>query len=176
MSLLSSLFHGLSSLNFIYPTLLFSITLYRPSSFSINLHHSSVFTCPRTALVLISISSVIFVSKYRSHCLSVISVSLYRSQTMWFSRSFPFYTYYSKSPIPHSSESRLPIPTIQFFHHSISIFYPLRIFDWSGALRACTLYSAGIFKQSMRARNRLGIGLSYRPARLHRLAESIPSN
>ncbi len=27
--------------------------------------------------------------------------------------------------------------------------------------------SAGIFKQSMRARNRVGIGLSYRPARLH---------
>ncbi len=28
-------------------------------------------------------------------------------------------------------------------------------------------YRAGIFKQSMRARNRVGIGLSYRPARLH---------
>jgi hypothetical protein len=26
------------------------------------------------------------------------------------------------------------------------------------------------------ARNRVGIGLSYRPARLHRLAESIPRN
>jgi hypothetical protein len=33
---------------------------------------------------------------------------------------------------------------------------------------------AGIFKQSMVARNRVGIGLSYRPARLHRLAEFIP--
>ncbi len=32
----------------------------------------------------------------------------------------------------------------------------------------------GIFKQSMGARNRRGIGLSYRPARLHRLAEFIP--
>jgi hypothetical protein len=32
---------------------------------------------------------------------------------------------------------------------------------------------AGIFKQSMEARNREGIGLLYRPARLHRLAESI---
>jgi hypothetical protein len=30
--------------------------------------------------------------------------------------------------------------------------------------------SAGIFKQAMGARNRVGIGLSYRPARLHRLA------
>jgi hypothetical protein len=28
---------------------------------------------------------------------------------------------------------------------------------------------AGIFKQSMGARNRVGIGLSYRPARLHSL-------
>jgi hypothetical protein len=29
-------------------------------------------------------------------------------------------------------------------------------------------------EQSMGARNRVGIGLSTRPARLHRLAESIP--
>jgi hypothetical protein len=33
---------------------------------------------------------------------------------------------------------------------------------------------AGIFKQSMGARNHVGIGLSYRPARLHRLVEFIP--
>jgi hypothetical protein len=35
---------------------------------------------------------------------------------------------------------------------------------------------AGIFKQSMGARSQGGIGLSYRPARLHRLAEFIPRN
>jgi hypothetical protein len=35
---------------------------------------------------------------------------------------------------------------------------------------------AGSFKQSMGARNRVGIGLSYRPARLHRLAELNPWN
>jgi hypothetical protein len=35
---------------------------------------------------------------------------------------------------------------------------------------------ARIFKQSMGARNRGGIGLSYRPARLHRLAEFIHGN
>jgi hypothetical protein len=34
--------------------------------------------------------------------------------------------------------------------------------------------SAGILEQSMGARNQVGIGLPYRPARLHRLAESIP--
>jgi hypothetical protein len=34
----------------------------------------------------------------------------------------------------------------------------------------------GIFKQSMGARNRVGIGLSYRTASLHRLAEWIPWN
>ncbi len=34
-----------------------------------------------------------------------------------------------------------------------------------------TEFSAGIFKQSMGARNRVGIGLSYRPARLHSLDE-----
>ncbi len=31
--------------------------------------------------------------------------------------------------------------------------------------------SAGILEQSMGTRNQVGIGLSYRPARLHRLAE-----
>jgi hypothetical protein len=35
---------------------------------------------------------------------------------------------------------------------------------------------AGIFKQSMGDRNRLGIGFSYRPSRLRRLAEFIPWN
>ncbi len=35
------------------------------------------------------------------------------------------------------------------------------------------LYCAGIVEQSMGAKNRVGIGLSYRPARLHRLAEFI---
>jgi hypothetical protein len=36
--------------------------------------------------------------------------------------------------------------------------------------------SAGILEQYMGARNRVGIGLSYRPARLHWLAESISWN
>jgi hypothetical protein len=36
------------------------------------------------------------------------------------------------------------------------------------------VHSAGIFKQSMGARNRVEIGFSYRPARIHRLAELIP--
>jgi hypothetical protein len=36
--------------------------------------------------------------------------------------------------------------------------------------------SAGIFKQSMGARNRVGIELSYRAASLQRLAEWIPWN
>ncbi len=35
---------------------------------------------------------------------------------------------------------------------------------------------AGILEQSMEARNQVGIGLSYRPSRLNRLAESIPWN
>jgi hypothetical protein len=34
--------------------------------------------------------------------------------------------------------------------------------------------TAGIFKKSMGARHRGGIGFSYRPARLHRVAEFIP--
>jgi hypothetical protein len=35
---------------------------------------------------------------------------------------------------------------------------------------------AGIFEQSMGARNQVGIGFSYQPARLLRLAESVPWN
>jgi hypothetical protein len=35
---------------------------------------------------------------------------------------------------------------------------------------------AGIFKQSIGARNQVGIGLSYRPARLRSLAELVPWN
>jgi hypothetical protein len=38
------------------------------------------------------------------------------------------------------------------------------------------LASAGILKQSISSRNRVGIGLSYRPARLLRLAELITWN
>jgi hypothetical protein len=38
------------------------------------------------------------------------------------------------------------------------------------------LVRAGFFKESMGARNRGGMGLSYRPAGLHRLAEFIPGN
>jgi hypothetical protein len=38
------------------------------------------------------------------------------------------------------------------------------------------LLCARILEQSMWVRNRVGIGLSFRPARLHRLAESIPWN
>jgi hypothetical protein len=51
----------------------------------------------------------------------------------------------------------------------------------SGALQTTGILEskvtdAGIFKQSKGARNRVGIELSYRPARLHRLAELIPWN
>jgi hypothetical protein len=35
---------------------------------------------------------------------------------------------------------------------------------------------AGILKKSIGARHRVGIGLSYRPARLYRLAKLIPWN
>jgi hypothetical protein len=47
--------------------------------------------------------------------------------------------------------------------------------EFAGAKAALCIgvISAGIFKQSMGARNRVGIGLSYRPTRLHRLAELI---
>ncbi len=51
------------------------------------------------------------------------------------------------------------------------------VLGWEVLEETQTLFSrAGIFKKSMGARNRGGIGLAYRPARLHRLAEFIPWN
>ena len=47
---------------------------------------------------------------------------------------------------------------------------------FTSSLNICPETWAGIFKQSMRARNRVGIGLSYWPARLNSLAESVPWN
>ncbi len=52
----------------------------------------------------------------------------------------------------------------------------MRISQSSKVFTHFCLFSAGIFKQSMGARNRVGIGLSYRPARLQSLAELVPWN
>jgi hypothetical protein len=52
----------------------------------------------------------------------------------------------------------------------IPLLIPL-FFGWTISLN---VYNAGIFKHSMGARNRVGIGLPYRPARLYRLEELIP--
>jgi hypothetical protein len=57
----------------------------------------------------------------------------------------------------------------QFIPHSCT----LRMGGW-GAIPGPCILRAGIFKKSMGARHWGGIGLSYRPARLHRLAEFIP--
>ncbi len=59
------------------------------------------------------------------------------------------------------------------FFHSVDAKPPVQYLEMG--LQTC-LFSAGILKQSMRARNRVGLGLSYRPARLRKLAESIPWN
>jgi hypothetical protein len=47
---------------------------------------------------------------------------------------------------------------------------------WCTVHCKCTVSWAWIFKQSLEARNRVGIELSYRPARLHSLAELVPWN
>jgi hypothetical protein len=43
-------------------------------------------------------------------------------------------------------------------------------------LAAICAISAGIFKQSMGVRNQVGIGLSYRPARLYSHSDLVPWN
>ncbi len=56
-----------------------------------------------------------------------------------------------------------PIPFYNIYHHVESCGVRSSWESW-----------AGIFKESLGARNRGGIELSYRSARLHRLAEFIP--
>ncbi len=54
--------------------------------------------------------------------------------------------------------------------------YPRNQFRGVDSARLWIDYRAGILKQSLGTRNRVGIGLSYRPARLNWLAEFIPWN
>jgi hypothetical protein len=68
-----------------------------------------------------------------------------------------FFLFYSDTGLPDTGS------------HSLHVCTGLE-FIWR------TSYRAGIFKQSVGTRNRGGIGLSYWPASLHRLAEFIPWN
>ncbi len=52
--------------------------------------------------------------------------------------------------------------------------FPLSKTKFIDRLHWLQLISAEILEQSMEAKNRVGIGCSDRPARLHSLAESIP--
>jgi hypothetical protein len=79
---------------------------------------------------------------------------------------------------------------IRFFvsFDQFGLYYPLVLYNKAYndvvyymelTLLNSTVHRAGILEQSMGARqcrHRVGIGLSYRPARLHRLAEFIPWN
>jgi hypothetical protein len=76
-----------------------------------------------------------------------------------------------------------PVPDVPV-HDSLvndgrSTHHPLHVCVGGGSRgleKGGKLYSAGIFKTSMRARNRVGIGLLYPPARLYSLAELVPWN
>jgi hypothetical protein len=63
---------------------------------------------------------------------------------------------------------------LQSFNYTPFLFYKKRFKSEIISFWLCTL--SWNFKESMGAINRGGIGLSYRPARLHRLAEFIPWN
>jgi hypothetical protein len=58
-------------------------------------------------------------------------------------------------------------------HHAGGLALKVQPFTGTVARAHCRLYRAGIFKQSMGAWNPVGIGLSYRPARLHRWRNSF---
>ncbi len=75
-----------------------------------------------------------------------------------------------------------PVKNVNNADNPVSIRYsvskckhlPLRSSQPKNSGRFPTENRAGIFKEAMGARNRGGRGLSYRPARLNRLAEFIP--
>jgi hypothetical protein len=70
------------------------------------------------------------------------------------------------------------IPPVREFDYRDGIFKLIHIRcpgkDSKESIPSAYVACAGIFKQSMGARNQVGIGLLYRPAMLYRLAESIP--
>ncbi len=74
------------------------------------------------------------------------------------------------------------LETIPMFRHSTECqvmitfcfaFAFYAVLPFCKPVKKVSLLCAGIFKQSLGARNRVGIGLSYRPARLHSLAELV---
>ncbi len=75
-------------------------------------------------------------------------------------------------PLPHRGGVRqAPLKTPNQTKHLVpNRFCYLTFQIWNKRSRA------GIFKQSMGARHRVGIRLSFRPVRLHRLTEFIPWN
>jgi hypothetical protein len=74
------------------------------------------------------------------------------------------------SPMGHSTSKNTWTRICKPFKEPMNWFQALR--NRFLGIDAC----AGIFKQSIGARKWVGIGLSYRPARLHRLAELIVWN
>jgi hypothetical protein len=81
--------------------------------------------------------------------------------------------------ISHSIRLGFLIPTKKFPSCWLFIYHILTrlVLEPECLVRYCRqATSAGIFKQSMESRNRLGIGLSYRPGRLFSLAELVHWN
>jgi hypothetical protein len=81
------------------------------------------------------------------------------------SSTFPIFKYQVKRM--RNYLFRIQSPNFYIFKRSPRI-------DSKESIPPAFVARAGIFKNSMGARRRGGIGFSYRPARLHRLAEFIP--
>ncbi len=80
-------------------------------------------------------------------------------------------------PVPAPVLVQVPAPYLDHKQHFFQkCVWKTRAFLHSKLFYKEKLIRAGIFKKSMGARHGGGIGFSYRPARLHRLAEFIPWN
>jgi hypothetical protein len=100
-------------------------------------------------------------------------VLIFKAESLWvytdmYERLYVVFLSVARPPLrPHTPiTSQVPMQLGKGARGGRSVFMIFILFSF--------VYCAGIFKQSMGARNREGIELSYRPARLHSLVELVP--
>ncbi len=113
------------------------------------------------------------------HSFAIISAN-FRKNSKWsqWDTQRPGGHWFMKKTWSRKSRVRLPLTMLMacIWSAFLASYWTTTSLTETPASVACTLYRAGIFKKSMGARHRGGIGFLYRPARLHRLSEFIPWN
>ncbi len=117
---------------------------------------------PRTKCLFASWAARVKIALTLAHC--------QKRGSIWF--NLALFGYVNIAPFLKVTATRAHIckrlrkPRIDSARLGIDFWAPEKVYKYG--------LCAGILEQSMWSWNRVGIGLSYRPARLHRVAESIP--